>query len=253
MTGDTIRDVKKRLAAAFPSVVFTYGKAGRGRQRGHAVEWTGGPAAEAVQAAAAYRPAWKRHGRSGERLYTRRSMTPEEEAAWRAEKDREWSAWEAGAGERAAARAAQATENRRLGAVKAKATRARNAAREATLIDLCKRWPGVEWDSNGDWLHWRDGPLEEDVTAVLPDGLWRFLRRQGTLLPCRAPQRDGGTAANRQERRAAKAVTRAAAVARGIARRWLAYADPACRRNHLSAQPPLPLDLPRATHRGGRP
>ena len=32
MTGDTIRDVKKRLAAAFPSVVFTYGKAGRGRQ-----------------------------------------------------------------------------------------------------------------------------------------------------------------------------------------------------------------------------
>ncbi len=205
MTGDTIRDVKKRLAAAFPGVVFTYGKAGRGRQRGHAVEWVGGPAAEAVQAAAAYRPAWKRHGRSGERLYTRRNMTPEEEAAWRAEKDREWSAWEAGAGERAAARAARATENRRLGAVKAKATRARNAAREATL------------------------------------------------LPCRAPQRDGGTAAARQERRAAKAVTRAAAVARGIARRWLAYSDPACRRNHLSAQPPLPLDLPRATHRGGRP
>ena len=190
MTGDTIRDVKKRLAAAFPGVVFTYGTAGRGRQRGHAVEWTGGPKAEAVQAAAAYRPSWKRQGRSGERLYTRRNMTPEEEAAWRA-------AWEAGAGERAAARAARATENRRLGAVKAKATRARNAAREATLID-------------------------------------------------------GGTAANRQERRAAKAVTRAAAVARGIARRWLAYTDPACRRNHLSAQPPLPLDLPRATHRGGR-
>ena len=197
MTGDTIRDVKKRLAAAFPGVVFTYGTAGRGRQRGHAVEWTGGPEAEAVQAAAAYRPAWKRQGRSGERLCTRRNMTPEEEAAGRAEKDREWAAWEAGAGERAAARAARATENRRLGAVKAKATRARNAAREATLID-------------------------------------------------------GGTAANRQERRAAKAVTRAAAVARGIARRWLAYTDPACRRNHLSAQPPLPLDLPRATHRGGR-
>ena len=51
MTARNLTSVKKSLALAFPGVAFNFGAAGRGLDRGHLIEWTGGLTAVDVRAA----------------------------------------------------------------------------------------------------------------------------------------------------------------------------------------------------------
>lgn len=164
MRGDTIRDVRKRLAATFPEIAFTYGMAGTGRKRGPSVRWTGGPPAETVRQAAAWWPSW----RNPRPLHLHREMTEAEREAWLAEQDREHAEWVAAAPAREAARKAATAEARRLGAIKAKETRALRAEQAAVVAALQERWPdacGSGWAWVGERLWWRDGPTEAEVRA----------------------------------------------------------------------------------------
>lgn len=183
-----LREIKADLAAAFPSVRFTYDTAGRGRSKGPRISWTGGPDTTAVNQAAGR--LW--HKRGSVTLHFNHTPTPEELAAIAARQAQEHAEWLADAPNREARHKATIAERRRLGAVKAAVTRTRKAEEAAWTLDR----------------------TESDQ--------------------CQRPAR-------KQAKRAEKA----ARVRKAIARYPLALADAGCRRNHMSAQIALPIELPR--------
>lgn len=169
MTKRTLVHVRKDLAAAFPDVTFSYGNAGRGYKRGHCVIWRGGPQADAVQAVAAPELGW---GWKRKVWHYRREPTQAESDAMLAAREEERPLMEALAKELRLAR-------REAGIAKAKATRARNVARNARLN---RKWPSIVFDVTGDRVGWRGGPMESDVVALLGDvAVWQCSRILGPL------------------------------------------------------------------------
>lgn len=192
---ENLREIKTDLAAAFPSVRFTYDTAGRGRSKGPRISWTGGPDTTAVNQAAGR--LW--HKRGSVTLHFNRTPTPEELAAIAARQAQEHAEWLADAPDREARHKATIAERRRLGAAKAAVTRARKAEEAA----------------------WTLNRTESDQCQHQREALQRPARKQ------------------------AKRAEKAARVRKAIARYPLAMADAGCRRNRLSAQIALPIELPR--------
>lgn len=211
---ENLREIKTRLAAAFPSVRFTYDTAGRGRSKGPRISWTGGPNTAAVNQAAGR--LW--HKRGSVTLHFNRTPTPEELAAIAARQAQEHAEWLADAPNREARHKAAIAEKRRLGAAKAAATRARKAEESASAVVSTHQPKAAFWNYNGRVLTQEGGP-SRDVFEVAH-----------SLRPAR-----------KQAKRAEKA----ARVRKALARYPLALADAGCRRNHLSAQIALPIELPR--------
>ena len=200
-----ITGVKKRLAASFPDVVFTYGTAGRGRMRGRFVAWHGGPDAVQVRVAA-------RGGTSGNVQYHFTRLPTAAEA------DALMAQYEAERPAREAAQEAARIARRDAGKAKAAATRARNTATRKALA----AWSDTVFtlDSHGR-PHWVGGPSVEDVAAAVKMPLGDWCREY--FRPCWAavtpPTETDKTPAVRLARRLAASKARALAVARGIARR----------------------------------
>jgi hypothetical protein len=215
MPKETILMVKKRLAAAFPEVEFTYGAAGRGRMAGPCISWTGGPTADLVKDASLCRLQWRRQ------YYFSLHKTPAERAEIDATREAERPACEA-------AEAAAKIERREAGKLKSAETRARNAAIKAKLAEA---FPGVEFTSDGKfgWSYpaWTDGPTRAEVAALLGRDafhLTRYVtpaRLAADALHAEAPAAAGkaNMAAKRLARRLAQSKVRAIRVARGADRR----------------------------------
>jgi hypothetical protein len=234
---ENLREIKANLAEAFPAVRFTYDTAGRGRAAGPRISWTGGPNTTTVSQAAG----GLRHKRGSVTLHFNRTPTPDELAAIEARQAQEHAEWLADAPNREARHKAAIAEKRRLGAAKAAEARARNAEREAALAAVTARWPGVAFTVYEDRaLAWEDGPSEADVRAsgVVP-GEWRLDRDESE------EARRKLLCSTRPARKQAKRAEKTARVRKAIARYPLALADAGCRRNHLSAQIALPIELPR--------
>lgn len=209
-----LREIKSNLAAAFPDVRFTYDAAGRGRAAGPRVSWTGGPVVWAVSQAAG--GLW--HKRGSVTLHFNRTPTPDELAAIEARQAQEHAEWLADAPNREARHKAQIAEKRRLGAAKAAVTRARKAAETAFAVVAAHPPKAAFWGYNERVLTWGSGPSRDEFEDA---------RSQ------------------RPARKQAKRAEKAARVRKAIARYPLALADAGCRRNHMSAQIALPIELPR--------
>lgn len=157
MAKATIATIKRNLATEFPDVVFTYGMAGRGRQRGRSVEWVGGPFAVDVRMRA--NVGWN------QTYHFVRQSTDAEIAVQAAE-------WEAGEPARIEARAADKAERKAAGKLKSAMTR-----------EWCKKlraalgvaFPGVHFTvraSPRKWtdvpaVDWTDGPKPEMVRLAI--------------------------------------------------------------------------------------
>jgi hypothetical protein len=196
MPKETILTVKKRLAAAFPEVEFTYGTVGRGRMAGPCISWTGGPPENSVQEASMCRLQWRRQ------YHFIRHYTPAEREAIDAAREAERPA-------REAAEAAAKIARREAGKLKSAETRARNAATKAKLAEAS------------------DGPTRAEVAALLgrdafhltryvtPAGLTAdALRAEVLAVAGRADM-----ASKRLARRLAQSKVRVIRVARGADRR----------------------------------
>lgn len=233
---ENLRKIKSNLAEAFPAVRFTYDTAGRGRSKGPRVSWTGGPNTTTVSQAAG----WLRHKRGSVTLHFDRTPTPDELAAIEARQAQEHAEWLADAPNRAARHKAAIAEKRRLGAAKAAETRVRNAEGEAALAAVTARWPGVAFTVyENRALVWEDGPSEADVRALGMPAAWRLDRDESEDAHRKLLR------SIRHVRKQTKRAEKATRVRKAIARYPIALAGAECRRNHLSAQIALPIELPR--------
>lgn len=209
-----IREVRKILAQKFPDVQFTFGTAGRGRQAGNCVSWTGGPQAIDIRTAIPYSTVKHFH----------REMTDAERDRWLAEQDAAHEAWLAGEPARAAARKAD-------GIAKAKATRERKAA----LRDqLATHWPDtvftIETERYGTRFAWRDGPEIEELTSVMNVTKWACIRTESQ------EHKQARIAAIRFARRRDRAMNRPAIIAKALRRRAVAYSTMTARKSREGAQ-----------------
>jgi hypothetical protein len=219
----TIRTIKARLAAVFPEVNFTYGTGGRGRMRGHAVSWIGGPSAGEVSAARGAPMGWHNPLQHFHRI-----MTDAERAVWIAEMDAQDAARRAEEpARRAAAKAA--------GIAKARATREHRAA---MLAKIKARWPLTAFTLDDGRPTWTDGPSVSDVAAEL--GAMGITQYHCTR---RETPQGKAAAANmtRLARRLARSKARPVMLALGIARRRQARAAVAARARDKARQMWLPL------------
>ena len=152
-----IIQVRKAVEAAFPGVEFKITRSNNRYLKGIEVAWLGGPSAIDVEAAT---PALAYNWRNPQRVALSREMTPAERAVYFAEKDVINAALRAKYEADAPLRAAQATANRKAGAVKAAATRAANAlyasqapvrdAERAARLALLSRAAALEEMSRAD-------------------------------------------------------------------------------------------------------
>jgi hypothetical protein len=203
---NTLREVKQRLAAAFPDVDFIYGVDGRGRLRGHGISWHGGPTAFDVRLAAMPLP-WRTN------YHFNRIMTPDEYAAWSAEQDANYEVWLAGEPERKAQRKA-------AGIAKRKATVERKRYCD---MQLAAAFPNIAFRIEVDAVHWCDGPDATAVAEVLGIPEWKCHRQESLegRLAAEAIKRQAIQAERLQRRLGASKAKHArvqAAIARDAAR-----------------------------------
>jgi hypothetical protein len=201
-------EIKRLLAAAWPGVVFDYGTAGRGRSKGFAVGWTGGPSREAV--AATYGCLYTgRTWRARVAVYFVRRPSPEEHAA-------DMAAWEASRPAREAAAQEATAARRAAGREKAKETRERNRLVSTSITAVRERWPETLFTEGRRagiiGIGWADGPLGEEVAAVLHPSVIYKRHISPEVRQVEAVQ-------SRTARRLARSKARAEAITRGIARR----------------------------------
>lgn len=239
MAKTTILTVKKTLAAAYPDIEFTYGEAGRGRQRAHCVSWVGGPAPPDIRHAA---------GNPYQGHFTPyhfvRQPTPEE----REEMHRKWEEEH---------RTRVAAEPARRAAAKASGIEKRKVTQEAKktkLAVLAAAFPGVVFTLRGlDAVDWIDGPERSEVAAVLGVEVgsgwisrdWaygRYVTPEGQARE--KAEKAAKVQACRLTKRLAASQVRAIRVAKGIERRRTAHLTHLPRLERNPRQFILPLDFP---------
>lgn len=214
MAKETLAHVRKRLAATFPGLAFTYGTGGHGHNRGHLIEWTGGPDANAVRIAADAPRSGCGAWRKPTHYHFRRNMTEAELDVYMAE-------WDAGAPAREAAYVADKAARKAARKAKAADARAYYAKLRAKLAD---EYPGVTFRIERGNPHWTDGPNVASVAMFLGVAEWHCTRTLTVThakaeavanLVATIAQRD----ADRLARRLAASRARVATTAKGMARK----------------------------------
>lgn len=227
----TIATAKKALAAAYPHIEFTYGRAGRGREAGPCVSWVGGPLPAEIRTAAGA-PAGHYYGHAPYHFI--RQNTPEE---WE-EQHRKWDEEH---------RARVAAEPARRAAAKASGIekrKAMHALKKSRLATLAAAFPGIEFDLTAAGLAWTDGPAREEVNNVLGENIQGYRVLSPEFKATAAARAAAKVHAGRLAKRLAASKVRALRVAKGIERRRYAYCVHLGRRHQDSRQMSLPIDFP---------
>lgn len=232
MSKFTIATAKKALAAAYPDIEFTYGKAGRGREAGPCVSWVGGPLPDEIREAAGA-PLYR--GYNSAPYHFVRQPTQEE----RDEMHRQWDEQR---------RAAVAAEPARRAAAKASGIEKRKAtheAKKARLAKLAETFPGVDFSVSQDVIYWTNGPERSEVVTASGVAPWQTHRVvTPDFLASEALRIKAKVHACRLAKRLAYSKVRAIRVAMGIERRRYAALPHLPRMERNPRQFVLPLDFP---------